>query len=209
MTPAPHRRSDSAILILLALASVLLHAFFNNRYGVLRGITWSVLAAGGAMSVVALLPIAPVNSPWWNRGTSQFEDFREEIGWPELVRTLASVRNTLPPEDRAHAAILAGNYGEAGAVHLYGSAFGLPAAISGVNSFWLRGYGEPPPQTVIAVGFSRAFLERNFESCELVRQREIPYGVKNEESTDHRDIFVCRRLRQPWPDFWRRFRSYG
>jgi len=26
---------------------------------------------------------------------------------------------------------------------------GLPAAISGVNTYWLRGYGDPPPQALI------------------------------------------------------------
>jgi hypothetical protein len=66
-------------------------------------------------------------------------DFREEIGWPELVQTVAGVRDSLPPEDRAHLGILGTNYGEAGAVNLYGPQYGLPRAISGVNSFWYRG----------------------------------------------------------------------
>jgi hypothetical protein len=43
------------------------------------------------------------------------------------------------------AGILAGNYGEAGAINLYGPAYDLPEAISGINSYWLRGYGDPPP----------------------------------------------------------------
>jgi hypothetical protein len=35
---------------------------------------------------------------------------------------------------------------------LYGPAYGLPEAISGINTYWLRGYGDPPPQTVIVLG---------------------------------------------------------
>ena len=34
-------------------------------------------------------------------------------------------------------------------------------------------------------------------------------GVKNEESQDHPDIFVCGGPRLAWPDFWVRYRNYG
>jgi hypothetical protein len=137
------------------------------------------------------------------------DGFREEIGWPELVETVAGIRGSLPTEERAHAGILAGNYGEAGAIDLYGPAYGLPKAISGINSYWLRGYGDPPPRTLIVVGLSRGFLERSFESCELAGHITNRYGVKNEETTEHPDIFVCRRLRLPWAEFWKQLRSYG
>ncbi|HLN57464.1 MAG TPA: hypothetical protein VK416_02830 [Thermoanaerobaculia bacterium] len=30
----------------------------------------------------------------------------------------------------------------------------------------------------------------------------------NEES-ERPEIFVCRGLREPWPEFWRRLRSFG
>jgi hypothetical protein len=76
----------------------------------------------------------------------------------------------------------AGNYGEAGAIDLYGPALGLPKAISGIDSYWLRGYGDPPPQTLIVVGISRGFLEQNFESCKLAGHVTNRYGVENEES---------------------------
>jgi hypothetical protein len=92
---------------------------------------------------------------------------------------------------------------------LYGPAHGLPKAISGVNSYWLRGYGDPPPQTLIVAGISRDFLERSFESCVLAGHIANRYGVQNEETTRHPDLFVCRRLRQPWPVFWKQFQYYG
>lgn len=65
-------------------------------------------------------------------------DFREEVGWEELVETVAKIRDTLPTKDRARLGVLAGNYGEAGAINLYGGRYGLPRAISGINSFWAR-----------------------------------------------------------------------
>jgi hypothetical protein len=51
------------------------------------------------------------------------------------------------------AGILAGNYGEAGAINLYGPAYGLPEAMSGINSYWLCGYGDPPPLAPWAARF--------------------------------------------------------
>ena len=133
----------------------------------------------------------------------------EEIGWPELVETVAHIRDSLPPAERLRLGILTGNYGEAGAIDLYGGHYGLPKAISGINSYWLRGYGDPPPETLIVLGFSRPRLEGMFESCELAGHTWNRYGVKNEETARHPDIFLCRRLRRPWPEFWRGFRSFG
>jgi hypothetical protein len=137
------------------------------------------------------------------------EDLAEEIGWPELVETVARIRDSLPDTERARLGILAGNYGEAGAINLYGPRYGLPQAISGTNSFWARGYGDPPPETLIVVGFSRQFVEHYFQSFEVVAHSWNRHGVANEETTRHPDIFVCRGLRQSWPEFWKTFRRYG
>jgi len=177
--------------------------------GVLRTSIWIALAADTAIFAAFFLPLAPINSSWFKVAVKINGDFREEIGWPELVATVARVRDGLPPEDRARAGILATNYGEAGAVNLYGPHYGLPKAISGVNSFWYRGYGDPPPQTVIVLGLPRQFVDKKFTSCELAAHTWNRFGVGNEETVDHPDIFVCRGLRQSWPEFWRHFRHYG
>jgi hypothetical protein len=137
------------------------------------------------------------------------DNFAEEIGWPELVETVAGIYTALPAAEKAQTGILAGNYGEAGALNLYGPAYGLPEAISGVNSYWLRGYGDPPPQTLIVVGFSRDQAAQLFARCDLAGHIANRYNVKNEETTEHPDIFICRELRQPWPQLWPRLRRFG
>jgi hypothetical protein len=153
--------------------------------------------------------MAPVNSPLWKFAAERNGDLVEELGWPELVETVAKIRDSLTSEDRARLGILAANYGEAGAINLYGPAYGLPNAISGVNSFWYRGYGDPPPQTLIVLGFSQRFRDQSFSSCTLAGHTPNPDHVQNEETRDHPDIFVCRGLRQSWPDFWKDFQHYG
>ena len=174
-----------------------------------RILAWTALLADIALVSALFLPIAPVNSAQWRFASKINGDLREELGWPELVETVAQIRDKLPPEDRAHLGVLAGNYGEAGAINLYGEKYGLPPAISGINSFWQRGYGNPPPQTLIVVGLSHKFLEENFTSCEVAGHTGNPYGVLNEETVDHPDIYVCRGLKETWPEFWKDFQYFG
>ena len=172
--------------------------------GVVRTAVWAALAADVAMMAAAALPLAPPDSALGKFALQHNGDLREELGWEELVRTVAEIHRSVP-----QAAILAGNYGEAGAVNLYGPRYGLPEVISGTNSFWERGYGNPAPETVIVLGESRSFVNRNFASCQLAGHSGNPYGVENEESQDHPDIFVCRGLRQSWAEFWKTFLRFG
>ncbi|HZT33675.1 MAG TPA: glycosyltransferase family 39 protein [Bryobacteraceae bacterium] len=173
-----------------------------------RGIVWGMLATSGMLVAVVVLPVAPLNSGWWRATNALNDNFNEEIGWPEMAQAVARVRDSLAGESAA-LGILAGDAGEAGAINLYGRAWGLPEAISGSNSHWLRGYGDPPPQTVIAAGFRRRDLEAIFQSCELAGSIQMPFGIRNSAIGDRTDIFVCRRPRQPWDLFWRHFRWFG
>lgn len=173
-----------------------------------QAMTWGGLAVGALLFGPLMLPVAPIKSGLWDLTSQIHDNFVEEIGWPELVKTVADIYVALP-QDPSRTAILTGNYGEAGAINLYGPAYGLPRAISGINSYWLRGYGDPPPQTLIVVGFSREAAERFFATCDLAGQVTNRYGVENEETKFHRDIFVCRGPRQPWPDLWKGLKSFG
>ena len=166
-----------------------------------------LLPAGGLVAAV-VLPIAPVGSHWWKQALTINGDLREEFGWPELVAEVARIWNTIPEHERTRTAILCTNYGEAGAINLYGPRHGLPQAISGANSFWARGYGNPPPETVVILGAGRERLLQMFESVFVVGRVPNLLGVGNEES--HRpDIYVCRRPREPWSSLWPKLRAFG
>ena len=165
------------------------------------------MIAGIAVAAL-VLPLAPAGSRWWRIADAANINFNEEFGWREMTDAVLRVRDSLPP-DNAPVGVLAGDAGEAAAINLYGRGHGLPEVISGENSHWLRGYGNPPPKTVIAAGFLRTDLETVFESCELAGHFTIPYGIQSIAIGDHPDIFVCRRPREPWPVFWKRFHWFG
>jgi len=135
--------------------------------------------------------------------------FADQFGWEEMVQSVARVYTILPPDEQKRAAIFCQNYGEAGAINLYGPALGLPPVICSTNSFWERGYGNPPPEILIVLGSSAEELAGVFESCQLVGHITNREGVPNEETTDHPDIFLCCHLRRPWPEVWKRNRHFG
>ena len=174
-----------------------------------QGFSWVTLAAGFIVFSSLVLPLAPVNSSWWKKVTDINAEFKEEIGWPELVETVAKIYAALPAEEQAVTGILTGNYGEAGAINLYGPAYGLPQAISGVNSYWLRGYGDPAPQTVILLGENASYAYSFFKNCNSAGRITNRYGVMNEETRDHSTILICRGIRKPWSEMWKTILHFG
>jgi len=57
----------------------------------------------------------------------------------------------LPAEDRAKAAILPKNYGEAGAIDFFGPPLGLPRALSGHQNYWYWGPRDYTGDVIIAL----------------------------------------------------------
>ena len=136
-------------------------------------------------------------------------DLREEFGWDELVRTVASIRDSLPPDQQAHLGITTGNYGEYGAIDILGRAYGLPQPIGTTNSEWLRGYPTPQPTTIIAIGLRAEQANSIFTNCRLAGHNGNSQGIRNEESLYHPDIFVCGPPRKPWSVLWQGHRDFG
>ena len=166
------------------------------------------LFAFGAYYAAILIPFAS-SGPLRDFALSHNGDLREEIGWDELVRTIAQIRDSLPPEQQAHLGITTGNYGEYGAIDVLGRAYGLPEPIGTNNSEWLRGYPSPPPTTLIVLGLNRQQADSIFTGCRLAGHNGNLEGIRNEESVNHPDIFVCGAPRIPWPQLWQEHKDFG
>ena len=180
------------------------------RWG--RRTAWTVFYAGlaviGAYIVAVVVPLAS-SGQLRDFALKNNGDLREEFGWPELVKTVAGIRDSLPAEQQAGLGIVVGNYGEAGAIEMLGSAYRLPQPISTVNSFWLRGYPVTPPTTIILLGNSRERADELFTNCRLAGHSGNAEAIPNEESVDHPDIFVCGPPRLPWQQLWQRVQDFG
>jgi hypothetical protein len=168
-----------------------------------QSISWSLLAVAAIVGIVLMKPIVPINSRLWKITSDINGEVVEMVGWHDLTTQVTGIYANIPADEKPRTAILAGNYGEAGALELYGGTYGLPPVISGSNSMWARGYGDPPPETVILVGFDSRYSSQFFKECKPVGRVTNRYGVINEESSNHTILYVCRQPRNPWPEMWK------
>ncbi len=124
----------------------------------------------------------------------------DQFGWPELVADVARIYQSLPPEERARTGIFASNYGEAGALHLFGPAYGLPPAICAHQNHYFWGPPAKNYDTLIWLQWGRESIARRCLSVERVGEHFHPWGMEEE----NRAIYLCRGLRVPlaqmWPD---------
>lgn len=133
------------------------------------------------------------------------QNLGDQFGWPELVAEIARIYHALPPEDRARAGILAGNYGEAGAVNLFGPRLGLPRAISGHQTHFFWGPQGQTGEVLIVVQWPREALERRCRSVEDAGAHFHSWGMAEE----NRPLYVCRGFTPPLAEAWPRLKHWN
>lgn len=173
-----------------------------------QAVFFTGLTVIGAYAIAVVVPLAPTG-PLRNFALKHNGDLREEIGWNQLVQTVAQIRDSLPPDQQAHLGITTGNYGEYGAIEILGSAYGLPQPIGTTNSEYLRGYPTPAPTTLIVLGLRPEQANALFTNCRLAGHNGNSEGIRNEESLYHPDIFLCGPPRLSWPQLWKNHQDFG
>jgi hypothetical protein len=111
----------------------------------------------------------------------------DQFGWPEMVREVATIYDSLPPDERAKTGIWAGNYGEAGAINQFGPRYGLPHAWSRHQNHW---YWGPPPQVyknLIVVQWSLEDVRDNCTSFQAFEHYQR-FGMGEENAP----MYLCR-----------------
>jgi hypothetical protein len=174
----------------------------------IEAVFFAGLVVCGAYIFARVLPLES-SGPLHDFALKNNSDLREEIGWDELVKTVAGIRDSLPPDQQSDLGITVANYGEQGAIEILGPAYHLPPPISTTNSAWLRGYPTPPPTIIIVLGLGREEADSIFTGCRLAGHNVNSEGIRNEESQYHPDIFVCGPPRLPWPELWKEHQDFG
>jgi hypothetical protein len=122
----------------------------------------------------------------------------DQFGWPELVGDVARIYNSLPPDERARTGIFASNYGEAGALNLFGPALGLPAPICAHQNHYFWGPPKKEPDTLIWLQWGRQGVEDHCRSVEKAGEHFHPWGMAEE----NRPIYLCRGLKHTIAEYW-------
>src|SRR6202167_1627838 len=121
----------------------------------------------------------------------------DQFGWPEMVSEVAAVYNSMPPDERAQTGIWAGNYGEAGAVNLFGPAYGLPRAYSRHQNHW---YWGPRPQVyknLIVIQWSLDDVRDNCTSYQAFDHYQR-FGMGEENAP----FYLCRGVKFDIQKIW-------
>lgn len=133
------------------------------------------------------------------------QHFSDEFGWPEMVQTVAHVYNSLPPEVRAKTGILAGNYGEAGAIDFFGSQYGLPKAISAHQNYYYWGPRQYTGQSLILLQWSRSGAQHWCNSVDEGPTLNPEWGM----SEEHYTIWICHGFKMPLDQAWDRLKHWN
>src|SRR5229473_2040808 len=207
--------------MLFAAGAVAIEAWIGNF-----GRNWVKIAVlaplvfGGIVAAPLALPILPLEAAaeyanFWDVDHVQVEKepsgkmpqmYADMMGWPQQADIVAGVFHSLSPDNQSRVAILAKNYGQAGAIDYFGPALGLPHAISGHNNYYLWGPQQYTREVVIAVGMPLEDLKPLFGQIELAATINNEYAIPEENNLP---VYICRKPKMTLQQAWPRLKFYG
>jgi hypothetical protein len=189
------------------------------RWNWMRPVSATVLVVTGLIFLPYSLPILPIEKflaysrVVYLEGAFTFETgriiplpqyFADMFGWESQVEVVSRVYHSLPEQERAKTIIYGDNYGEAGAINLFGRNYSLPRAVSHHFNYYYWGPGPTDTQVVIAFGgVDLEDLERDFADVSRAATISHPYAIFYENEIP---VFVCRKPRLPVHELWNRER---
>ena len=165
---------------------------------------WTAVLALGAVNAVIdaliALPLVPVSHLGDTPIPGVNQAARDTVGWPAYVDEVAAAYRRLPERMRENTALVASNYGEAGALDRYGPARGLPRVYSPQNQLYFQGRPPESATTALIVGGEATFAARLFGRCQRLGRLDNRVGVDNEEQGQL--IVACVAPVGGWPRVW-------
>jgi hypothetical protein len=205
--------------VLMAAGGVALEGFFAAPARRRMAISFpALLIVAGLVTLPFGAPVLPVETflrystllPYANSVKTERDSttelpqlYADMHGWENMAAQIGNVYRGLPQSEQAGCAILAGNYGEAGAIDHFGPALGLPAAISGHNSYYFWGPRAYTGSCVILFGERADELKDLFADAQLVGAITDPHAAVAERNVH---VYVCRKPRAPLAELWPHFK---
>jgi hypothetical protein len=206
-------------LILLPAGGVAIEAFVSRTaWNWLKPAYLTLLVLGGALAAPLAIPVLPVETLIRYQDRLGIHPRAEEqgyklarlsqmyadmFGWPEMTAQMAQIYHQLSPEEKMDCVIGASNYGEAGAIDLFGKRQGLPNAVSTHNNYWFWGPGDKPGKVLLVIGGSKEDYEAMYEDVRQVAAFVDPYAI--ESGTP---IFLCHKPKGTLQAYWLRHHDF-
>jgi Dolichyl-phosphate-mannose-protein mannosyltransferase len=206
--------------MLFAAGGIAIERVFELRMWWLKPVLAAAMIALAVIIAPVAIPILPPEKliaymrtihlapPWTETSHTAAlpQLFADQFGWEEMVRSVARVHQNLSPEEQRQAAIFCQNYGEAGAIDLFGPKYGLPQALSGHQNYFFwgpRGYGG---QVVIVLDEGADEEGEQFQSVEDRGSVEnSPWAMPWEQRVH---VYICRGLKGTLRDLWPKLRNW-
>ncbi|MDQ6624783.1 MAG: glycosyltransferase family 39 protein, partial [Verrucomicrobiota bacterium] len=132
--------------------------------------------------------------------------FADQFGWEEMVRSIARAYAKLSPEEQARVGIYCQNYGQAGAVDLFGARYGLPHAISGHQNYYLWGPRAYTGEVMLILDSTTGEESKQFTTVEDLGLVESSPWAMPWEQRQH--IYLCRGLKVPLLELWPKLKEW-
>lgn len=204
--------------MLFAAGAVLFeHAVDRPRWTWAKVAVPALIVAGGIWASPLAMPVVPIehleafldkfpikvpHSEHSHERAALPQHFADQFGWHEIVAAVNEAWQRIPQDQRADCGIFAQDYGQAGAIDWFGPKYGLPASLSGHQTWYLWGPRNYSGNCLIVLDDSRAKLESIYNSVELVtRSADNRYALERDIP-----VYLCRDPKKPnWTrtDWWR------
>jgi hypothetical protein len=204
--------------LLMAGGGVAFEAFVSRPDRRWLAISYTLLVVASGLATVPFgVPILPVNTfLHYSSGLPVFrvkterdaavalpQLYADMFGWDNMAATVSGAYHSLPASEQAGCAIVAGNYGEAGAIDYYGPKLGLPKSVSGHNSYFYWGPHGYTGECAIIFGERATEFIKLFRDVRLVATIANPHAMVVEQNVP---VYLCHRPSAPLSVLWPRFK---
>jgi 4-amino-4-deoxy-L-arabinose transferase-like glycosyltransferase len=126
--------------------------------------------------------------------------FADQFGWEEMAAAVAGAYNNLAPDVRSRTAVFGQNYGQAGAIELFGPKYGIPKGnvISAHQSYYLWGPHDYTGESMLIMDDRPERLAELFTTFRKVAHVSHPYSMPYQ----HFDVYYCEGMKQPLSTLW-------
>jgi len=162
-----------------------------------------VLAPDAFVHYEAALGLKPATEEHHRMGALP-QHYADMFGWPEFADSVARVASTLTPEERSRAIVIVDNYGEAGALEMFGRGR-LPRIASQHNNWYLWGPPAWDRSVAIFVGRDSAEVAKECDTVRVEGTAGHPLAMPYERDLP---IVVARHFRPDLAVAWKRGKHY-
>ena len=132
------------------------------------------------------------------------QHYADMFGWPEFADSVARVASTLTPGERSRAIVIVDNYGEAGALEMFGKGR-LPRIASQHNNWYLWGPPAWDRSVAIFVGRDSSEVAEECDTVLVAGKADHPLAMPYER---HLKLVIARHFRPDLAVAWKRGKHY-